>query len=113
MADRNEFLGAEPTKLRELREESLKLRTNAVRAQIDAVETFCSVVETELQEREIEEARKGVAKIQHAMASIDRHLHEPGHLLPEAVGELSGKFRRLTAQVRGIEGALERKADFR
>ena len=91
---------------RKLRVKGAIIRAESVRTQIKAVDTFCCLAESELNQLAHGEAGIILSKIHKAMARIEHHLDEPGHVAPDAVGELRNMFNAVRTRVQRIEAAV-------
>jgi hypothetical protein len=88
---------------RRLCERSRAIRADAIRTRILTVHAFCSVAESQIQRQSSQEARSSLEKIHHAVAEIDFHLREPGHVSSAAAHALREELTRLEIRIRHVE----------
>ena len=92
--------------IKNLFEKSAMIRAEAIRTQIGSVYTFCDWAEFQLKGQSLDEAQRTMSKVHNAMSKISFHLQEPGHVVPEAMGELQDIFAKAKVRVQQTENAL-------
>jgi hypothetical protein len=92
-----------------LRQQSEKLRAEAIRTRIQAAHAFCSVAESKLRLALPGGVENILTTVRKRIAELDFHLREPGHLSPESVGDLRRMLDQLDARKRRIEKSMKAK----
>ena len=99
MAGREDQIGEH----RRLRQESAKIRADAIRIRILTVHAFCSFAESYLRWGSPNGAEAALAVVRGRVSEIEFHLREPGHISMASADELSQQLIQLKARIEQIE----------
>ncbi len=103
MAGREDLIGEH----RRLRQESAKIRADAIRIRILSVHAFCSVVESNLRWGSPNNAEAALAVVRGRVCEIEFHLREPGHISVASADELSQRLIQLKLRIEQIENSMK------
>jgi len=91
----------------QLRQQSQKVRTDSIRAQIISALNICDLLEMKSKWGSIESVRHSMSTLWRHVEVVRRHIHEPDHISPDATEKLLRLLAQLDSRVRHLDESLK------
>lgn len=95
-------------KAQQLRRESLEIRLNALRAQIDAANALCSTAEIEARWEPPQIAERAIQKIQYAVDRLRRHIENSALVTVPLRDDLRERVAAIETRLQTIRNSVAR-----